>query len=559
MYKSSKINGSRKNDFRDDLRLAAPSADQSDHECSLPIITRPLQLSPRRYPSKSRADSFPKVNKRSKQLVENNVYRYKIYPGNNGRVILQALRKRPWWYSVSKSDEDSSSFYPAFIWEMYKNSMRYKDNLHYNVVLNHVQSNKWLVSKKGLYFSLKSYCSKNNIDVLKIIPKTFYLVSPGGNIREDDMEEFMNYNQDIDRSNYADSGTKVLIDDEESIQTVFPSVESSSTLSKSSKSKKSKNSKSDFKSSKDLIWIMKPASNTNRGYGITVVQGISGVMEVLTRAHSAPKLQSSKKVNNNCNNNDRPESEPNSLSKVAKRRAYQDGWIVQLYLDRPLLVYGRKFDIRCYVLVTLNRRNNRNNSNENDDQQNILKGYFFREAYVRTSSKKYSLSNIADREAHLTNDAVQKNSKSYGKFEDGNKMDFHELQEAINAEYPNAPKDCVHNSIFPEIKRMSKVSLEAAAEQMKKTSILKSFELFGYDYMVDENLNPVLIEINTNPCLEFVCPLLTNIITDLINNTIKVAIDPLFPPPTVNNRTKACEEAIELINNEEVKFDLFYP
>lgn len=28
------------------------------------------------------------------------------------------------------------------------------------------------------------------------------------------------------------------------------------------------------------------------------------------------------------------------------------------------------------------------------------------------------------------------------------------------------------------------------------------FEIFGYDFMIDEELKPWLIEVNTNPCLE---------------------------------------------------------
>jgi hypothetical protein len=165
---------------------------------------------------------------------------------------------------------------------------------------------------------------------------------------------------------------------------------------------------------------------------------------------------------------------------------------------------------------------------------------------------------ISDRETHLTNDAVQKLSKAYGKFENGNKLNFDEWQALINEEYPNAPSNVVYGSIFPEIKRMSKLSLDAAAETLCKSSINKSFELFGYDYMVDEQFNPILIEVNTNPCLEFVCPLLTTLITELIECTIRVAIDPEFPPPSTN-RTKATEEGIELIESAEMKFDQIYP
>jgi tubulin monoglycylase TTLL3/8 len=215
-------------------------------------------------------------------------------------------------------------------------------------------------------------------------------------------------------------------------------------------------------------------------------------------------------------------------------------------MERPMLVSGRKFDIRCFVLIT-------------NDIKKGLKAYFFKDAYVRTSSKKYSLANISDREAHLTNDAVQKNSKNYCKYEEGNKLSFTEWQENIAINYPNAPNDIVENQFRPEIMRLSAITIAAASEQLRQTNINKSFELLGYDYMVDDEFNVTLIEINSNPCLEFVCPLLTEIISSLIENVVRVALDISFPPPFQGSRTLACDEAISNIKQDDIKFTQIYP
>ena len=39
--------------------------------------------------------------------------------------------------------------------------------------------------------------------------------------------------------------------------------------------------------------------------------------------------------------------------------------------------------------------------------------------------------------------------------------------------------------------------------------------------MIDEDYKPWLIEINTNPCLELSCPLLSKLIPPIIENTFK--------------------------------------
>ena len=64
----------------------------------------------------------------------------------------------------------------------------------------------------------------------------------------------------------------------------------------------------------------------------------------------------------------------------------------------------------------------------------VLKGYWYQEGYVRTSSSEYSLL-TKDGRIHLTNDAIQKQMPDYGKFEKGNKLSYDELHRYLERLY----------------------------------------------------------------------------------------------------------------------------
>ncbi len=73
--------------------------------------------------------------------------------------------------------------------------------------------------------------------------------------------------------------------------------------------------------------------------------------------------------------------------------------------------------------------------------------------------------------------------------------------------------------------------------------------------MLDEDFKPWLIEVNTNPCLELSSPYLARLIPSMIENAIKIAVDPLFPPPPWPNAKKhmlpeAMDSKFELVFNE---------
>ena len=364
------------------------------------------------------------------------------------------------------------------------------------------------MTKKGLYFSLRSYCTKNALDIADIVPRTFFLHCNGkdpsefGEGREDDTMAFQEYN----RLAHCDASPATAAEDR----------------------------------TREIVWICKPSSLTNRGYGIVVLSGERSVLGLVNRALTAsPRPTSEGKDEQKPNAEDR-------RKRSASKSGFKEGYIVQEYITHPLLVSGRKFDVRCFVLLHLDR-------SKGADKK--LKAYFHEEMYVRTSSKKYSLDNLSDRECHLTNDAVQQKCANYGKYETGNKLTMDEWQAQIEKDYPKAPANVVHASIIPRIKELTSISLSAALVKLEKTCVKKSFELLGYDYMVTDDFRPLLIEVNSNPCLELSCPLLGRIIPVVVNNVFKVSVDKLLPPPPDGSRTRNCEAAVQSIDKELDQFE----
>lgn len=76
--------------------------------------------------------------------------------------------------------------------------------------------------------------------------------------------------------------------------------------------------------------------------------------------------------------------------------------------------------------------------------------------------------------------------------------------------------------------------------------------------MIDESFKVYLIEVNTNPCLELSSPLLARLIPSMVENAIRLAVDPIFPPPEHFSQRKQVvnelcpENKFELIFDEKV-------
>jgi hypothetical protein len=158
-----------------------------------------------------------------------------------------------------------------------------------------------------------------------------------------------------------------------------------------------------------------------------------------------------------------------------------------------------------------------------------LKGYMYRDVYFRTSSKPFDLSNLQNRYVHLTNDAIQMNSEDYGKFEQGNKFSINDFQRYLDVNFQDKSISFMRD-LFPRMERLVTDSFRAVYSAIDPKRNKNSFEIFGYDFMIDENFRVYLIECNTNPSLEICSPLLARIVPELLDNSFRVALDPIYQP-----------------------------
>lgn len=69
------------------------------------------------------------------------------------------------------------------------------------------------------------------------------------------------------------------------------------------------------------------------------------------------------------------------------------------------------------------------------------------------------------------------------------------------------------------------------SNRLNPTAKKHQFEIFGYDFMIDSNLVPWLIEINTNPCLEETSKLLKTLLPRMLNDAFRITLDKTFPRP----------------------------
>uniref|UniRef100_A0A1A9VF55 Tubulin glycylase 3A n=1 Tax=Glossina austeni TaxID=7395 RepID=A0A1A9VF55_GLOAU len=220
------------------------------------------------------------------------------------------------------------------------------------------------------------------------------------------------------------------------------------------------------------LWIVKPA-NKCRGRGIHLGNNLKKILNIVNPS-------------------------------VATKSRY----VIQKYIERPLIIHQTKFDIRQWFLIS-----------------NIhpLVVWMYKECYLRFSSQEYSLVNHHE-SVHLTNYAIQKKYTNHNKRDkrlpNENMWDSYSFQAYLRQ---IGKQNLWEERIYPSMRKAIVATILVAQDHMERTP--NTFELFGADFMICENFYPWLIEINSSPDLAPTTSVTARMCPQCLEDVIKVIVD----------------------------------
>ena len=223
--------------------------------------------------------------------------------------------------------------------------------------------------------------------------------------------------------------------------------------------------------------------------------------------------------------------------------------IIQRYIEPPMLIQGKRFDIRVYVMVS---------------SFSPLRVFYGTEGLVHLCVDKYQTivndESIGPLTRHVSNTFVNSRVSGYDRGNktgtSGNSRSFASLNAAI-AECPNATEFTAPN-LWTEIKRIILKTILAVkpfiddamedAYRSRGSSRVRCFELYGYDISVADDFTPYLLEVNQFPSWQVNGSWYMNVKSRLLREMFKLAeVLNKYPTPDSppDNTTQSQLTAIE--------------
>ena len=196
--------------------------------------------------------------------------------------------------------------------------------------------------------------------------------------------------------------------------------------------------------------------------------------------------------------------------------------VVQTYVDRPFLLNGYKFDLRIYVLVTCCEP---------------LRVYIFEEGLVRICTSRYEYPNPENMDnafQHLTNYSVNKHNESFvqndgddGDNDDAKKQSLQWLWKYLDNHGHDAARvrtqiaDVVVKTLIAIQPTLSYCYHACKIDPDNRTPFT-CFEILGFDIILNEKLEAILLEVNHTPSYATDSKFDYNVKSRLIRDTLNL-------------------------------------
>ncbi|KAG1708392.1 hypothetical protein DVH05_025069 [Phytophthora capsici] len=195
-------------------------------------------------------------------------------------------------------------------------------------------------------------------------------------------------------------------------------------------------------------------------------------------------------------------------------------WVVQEYIQRPLLLRGRKFHIRVYVLAV-----------------GGLKVFVYQHCLVLCALEQYHEADTDNNYSHITNTFQQ---QSHPDFVESECVLLLDDIEDILTEQGIADAAGKKTKILSDIGRITAETFDAYKGEFSVFQPLPNcFEIYGVDFMVDEDFNVWLLEFNPGPDFKQTGDRLHFVIRDLMADTLSVVTNEFF----AENKEESAKDA----------------
>lgn len=172
--------------------------------------------------------------------------------------------------------------------------------------------------------------------------------------------------------------------------------------------------------------------------------------------------------------------------------------------------------------------------------------WLYRDCYLRFSSQEYSTEDLRE-SIHLTNNSVQKKYKNKltrdPRLPRHNMWSLDQFKTYLNLQRPG--ENIWERRVYEGFK---KNLIAVVSASLDETNLLEnSFELYGCDFMLDEQYNPILIEINSTPDMSHSTEVTKRICPMVLQDVVKVIVD-------LPRNSRASTGLFELIYEVNYKF-----